>query len=304
MSSKEPLASSRRLGTIPSSTEPPPTDSGSGGMGGTAALRVGRCGELIFLEEGEPGSILLKLYDENRLEARRSSGSWRDSAASVDLVSGGTSGMRSTGSGGVVRSVVSGMEIDSDGRLRTGKEGARLDPEATAGRSSATTSSASSSGRVDIRLGGVRFGGERIGEPLVMSESAENRDTGRGLPKLSRLKRSGRGGVGLTVGGGARTGTGMGMGEGEEVEETGPSVNWCLTRPSAGGDIFGVKVDAGGVPDPEGSIGVGVVSRADEEAADDLRSRGPSGGLILDGRKASGGAGRDGGPLTFLWDNI
>jgi len=34
-------------------------------------------------------------------------------------------------------------------------------------------------------------GGDRTGEPLVNSESAEKCETGRGLPKLSRLNRSG-----------------------------------------------------------------------------------------------------------------
>lgn len=52
-----------------------PLVSGRGGMGGTAARLVGLCGELSFLDDGEPGNILLKLYEENRLEARRSSGS-------------------------------------------------------------------------------------------------------------------------------------------------------------------------------------------------------------------------------------
>lgn len=75
-------------------------------------------------------------------------------------------------------------------------------------------------------------------------------------------------------------------------------------RPSGGGDIFGVELDAGDVPSPEGRVGVGVVSLADEEVADDLRSLGPSGGLMRDGRKASGGAGRVGGPLTFRCDSI
>lgn len=56
---------------------------------------------------------------------------------------------------------------------------------------------------MDIRLGGVVELGERIGEPVVMSESTEKRDTGLGFPKLSRLNRSGRGGVGLTDGAGA-----------------------------------------------------------------------------------------------------
>jgi hypothetical protein len=87
------------------------------------ARRIGLCGELSFLEDGEPGSILLKLYEENRLEARRSRGSCRDNAASVDLVSAGTSG---TGSGGVCISLVSDIDNDSDGRFRTGSRGANL----------------------------------------------------------------------------------------------------------------------------------------------------------------------------------
>lgn len=210
---------------MPSSKEPRPIDSGSGGKGGTAARLVGRCGELTFLDEGEPGSILLKLYEENLLDALRSSGSCLDKAASVDLVSGGTSGICSTGSGGVIGPSTSVMLMDSDGRLRTGSEGARLEPDAIADRTSGeASSSASSSARVDIRLGGVRLGGDRIGEPFVTSESAENRDVGRGLPKLSRLNRSGLGGVGLTTGGGASA-VGMGIGEGDEEEETGPSVS-------------------------------------------------------------------------------
>ena len=35
--------------------------SGKGGIGGIFARRIGRCGELNFLEDGEPGNILLKL---------------------------------------------------------------------------------------------------------------------------------------------------------------------------------------------------------------------------------------------------
>lgn len=97
--------------------------SGKGGIGGILARRIGRCGELSFLEEGEPGSILLKLYEEKRLEARRSRGSCRDNAANVDLVSAGTSG---TSSGDVCISLVSDIERDSDGRLRTGNKGANL----------------------------------------------------------------------------------------------------------------------------------------------------------------------------------
>jgi hypothetical protein len=167
------------------------------------------------LEDGEPGNILLKLYEENRLEALRSSGSCLDNAASVDLVSGGTSGAGSTeDSGGVTTSPVS-IIIDSDGKLRTGSRGANLGG-LFGGRSS-------SSGKVDIRLGGVLDPGDRIGElPAVTSESIENRDIGLGFPKLSRLNRSGRGGVGFTAAAGARV-----VGPEFEFEEdgTGLSVN-------------------------------------------------------------------------------
>jgi hypothetical protein len=190
--------------------------SGRGGIGGILARRVGRCGELSFLEDGEPGSILLKLYDENRLDARRSSGSCLDNAANVDLVSGGTSGIGSTDdNGGVATSLVSGIVIDSVGRLSTGKDGANL------GGLLSGRSSASSSGKVDIRLGGEP--GDRTGElVVVISESMENREMGRGLPKLSRLNRSGRGGVGLTGCAGARV---AGTTEDEEVDGTGLSVS-------------------------------------------------------------------------------
>ena len=44
---------------------------------------------------------------------------------------------------------------------------------------------------------------DRIGDPLVRSESAEKREMGRGLPTLSRLNRSGWGGVCFGGGGGA-----------------------------------------------------------------------------------------------------
>ena len=42
-----------------------------------------------------------------------------------------------------------------------------------------------------------------MGEPVVISESAEKREMALGLPKLSRENRSGRGGVGLGGGVGA-----------------------------------------------------------------------------------------------------
>lgn len=45
-------------------------------------------------------------------------------------------------------------------------------------------------GREGALVGGERDVGERMGDPLVRSESAEKREIGRGLPKLSRLKRS------------------------------------------------------------------------------------------------------------------
>jgi hypothetical protein len=75
LSSKLPFASKWRLPPKPSSVVALPLDSGNGGMGGGTALLVGLCGELSFLDDGEPGNILLKLYDENRLEALRSNGS-------------------------------------------------------------------------------------------------------------------------------------------------------------------------------------------------------------------------------------
>lgn len=181
--------------------------SGKGGIGGMFARRIGRCGELNFLDDGEPGNILEKLYDENRLEALRSSGSCRDKAANVDLVSAGTSVGSTEDSGGVTTSLVS-IIIESEGRLRTGSNGANL-----GGLSGALSSS--SSGNVDIRLGGVCPPGDRIGEfPVVISESIENRDIGLGFPKESRLNRSGLGGVGLTAAAGARV-------VGTEFEDTG-----------------------------------------------------------------------------------
>jgi hypothetical protein len=133
-----------------------------------------------------------------------------------------------------------------EGKFRTGKavasggaEGeAEAEAEAEAETGSGSSDSSSSSGNVPIVRGGVAVVvvGERTGEPFVISESTENRDTGRGFPKLSRLNRSGRGGVGLdTLGAGARMvgicmciGFGPGLGLGLEVElgtGTGLSVN-------------------------------------------------------------------------------
>jgi hypothetical protein len=71
-----------------------------------------------------------------------------------------------------------------------------------------------SSVTVGMARGGVCETGDLIGEPFVMSESTEKREIGRGFPKLSLEKRSGRGGVGLPAeprdtggfGGGERTG--------------------------------------------------------------------------------------------------
>jgi hypothetical protein len=112
-------------------------------------------------------------------------------------------------------SLESSIDSESEGRLRTGSEGANL-----VGGLAAVGSSSSSSSKVDIRLGGVVELGDRIGEPLVMSESTEKRDTGLGFPKLSRLNRSGRGGVGLTFGAGAKI-----VGTDVEVDGTGLSIN-------------------------------------------------------------------------------
>lgn len=71
-----------------------------------------------------------------------------------------------------------------------------------------------------------------------------------------------------------------------------------------GGDFLDLDPDpdAGGVPEPEPEAEADdkVASLAEEdELLLPLLSLGPSGGLILDGRKASGGAGRDGCPLTL-----
>jgi hypothetical protein len=113
----------------------------------------------------------------------------------------------------VTTSLVS-ITIDSEGKLRMGNKGA--DRGGLSG-----TRSSSSSANVDIRLGGVCPPGDRIGElPVVISESIENREMGLGLPKLSRLNRSGRGGVGLTAAAGARV-----VGTEFDVTGTGGSVN-------------------------------------------------------------------------------
>lgn len=62
------------------------SDSGRGGIGGgRSALRVGRWGLSLVM----PG-ILLKVYEENLLDARRSNASDRPRAARVARVSGGT----------------------------------------------------------------------------------------------------------------------------------------------------------------------------------------------------------------------
>lgn len=131
----------------------------------------------------------------------------------MDLVSGGTSGTGSTDeSGGGVTSFVS-IIIESEGKLRTGSRGASL-----GGLSGARSSS---SANVDIRLGGVCPPEDRMGElPVVMSESMENREIARGFPKLSRLNRSGRGGVGFTAAAGASV-----VGTEFDDDGTGLSVN-------------------------------------------------------------------------------
>jgi hypothetical protein len=113
----------------------------------------------------------------------------------------------------VTTSLVS-ITIDSEGKLRMGNKGADR-----GGLSWARSSS--SSANVDIRLGGVCPPGDRIGElPVVISESIENLDIGLGFPKLSRLNRSGRGGVGLTAAAGAKV-----VGTEFDVTGTGGSVN-------------------------------------------------------------------------------
>jgi len=110
--------------------------------------------------------------------------------------------------------------IDSEGRLRTGSNGA-----SRGGLSGARSSS--SSGKVDIRLGGVFVPGDRMGEfPVVTSESIENREMGLGFPKLSRLNRSGRGGVGFTAAAGASVvGPELDPDPDPDPEGTGLSVN-------------------------------------------------------------------------------
>ena len=154
-------------------------DSGRAGMGGgRSPRRAGRCGEPTFLLGSDPGSILLKVYEEKRLLARRSRASDRCSAAKVARVSGVTSGMgMGFGGGGSERSIL--------GRLKVGRVGAGW----------------SGTAEDDARGGVSRV---RIGEPLVISESTEKRDTGRGSPKLSRLALSGRGGIRLGPAAGAK----------------------------------------------------------------------------------------------------
>lgn len=125
-------------------------DSGRAGNGGArSALLVGLCGLFTddFLLPGEPGTILLNVYDENRLEARRSSGSDRCSAARVERVACGTSCMVSVGGGGGVLTVGGGMSIKAEGRLRRGKAGVKEGTD--------SSDSASVSGRVPIVCGGL-----------------------------------------------------------------------------------------------------------------------------------------------------
>lgn len=110
-----------------------------------------------------------------------------------------------------------------DGRLSVGKEGAALPllcsafstAEApTSGCIGGEAGRMSNEGRVaDSGIsasgcsvaGGDLDGGERMGEPFVISLSAEKRETGRGLPNESRLKRSG---CGTGLGGGGPTARG------------------------------------------------------------------------------------------------
>jgi hypothetical protein len=82
-------------------------DSDKGGKAGALSLSpllVGLVGFAVedFLFPGEPGNILLKVYEENRLEARLSSGSERCRAARVPRVAGAISLSASDGIGGVV----------------------------------------------------------------------------------------------------------------------------------------------------------------------------------------------------------
>jgi len=136
---------------------------------------------------------LLKVYDEKRFDALRSRASVRCKAARVARVSGGISGIVST-SDGVEARGPSDSRI-ADGKLRVGRDG---------GARSVVSGCDSSS------LVGLRVEGDRTEDPLVMSESAEKREIGRGLPKLSRLKRSGCGGVGFGGGGGGLLEIGVG----------------------------------------------------------------------------------------------
>jgi hypothetical protein len=134
---------------------------------------------------------------------------------------------------------------------------------------------------VGIPRGGVCATGDFTGEPIVMSESAEKRDTR--FPKLSLEYRSGRGGVGLIVGAGTGVGAGMDIGF----------------------DICGVVVDFGGDRTGPGSCswkrrgwgGSGIVIVA--PGWGDTDRRGPS-GARREGRKASGGAGREGKPERWV----
>lgn len=118
---------------------------------------------------------------------------------------------------------------------------------------------------------GVCATGDLTGEPIVMSESAEKRDTR--FPKLSLEYRSGRGGVGLTAGRGA----GMDIG-----------LDICVVV--LGGDRTG----PGSCSWKRGGWGgSGMVAVAPGWGETDRR--GPS-GARREGRKASGGAGREGKP--------
>jgi hypothetical protein len=112
-----------------------------------------------------------------------------------------------------------------------------------------------------------------------MSESAEKRDTR--FPKLSLEYRSGRGGVGLTAG----VGAGMDIGF----------------------DICGMVVDLGGDRTGPGSCswkragwgGSGIVDADVAPGWGDTDRRGPS-GARREGRKASGGAGRECKPERWV----
>jgi len=58
---EDPLAPRCDRDEFPSSIALVKFISGKGGIGGMFARRMGRCGELNFLDDGEPGNILLKL---------------------------------------------------------------------------------------------------------------------------------------------------------------------------------------------------------------------------------------------------